>query len=102
MGVFLVGAYQEILGDLHNLFGDTDAVHITVSSAGYSVDEVVEGDTVTEVLSYVQYNRHELIESIRRASEESILRGTLTKNEAKALMKHYEEGLSGYTYLEDP
>jgi arginine decarboxylase len=102
MGVFLVGAYQEILGDLHNLFGDTDAVHITVSSAGYSVDEVVEGDTVTEVLSYVQYNRHELVESIRRASEESILRGSLTKNEAKALMKHYEEGLSGYTYLEDP
>lgn len=102
MGVFLVGAYQEILGDLHNLFGDTDAVHISVSEAGYSVDEVVEGDTVTEVLSYVQYNRHELVESIRRASEESILRGTLTKNEAKALMKHYEEGLSGYTYLEDP
>ena len=102
MGVFLVGAYQEILGDLHNLFGDTDAVHITVSSAGYSVDEVVEGDTVTEVLSYVQYNRHELVESIRRASEDSILKGTLTKNEAKALMKHYEEGLSGYTYLEDP
>lgn len=102
MGVFLVGAYQEILGDLHNLFGDTDAVHITLSSAGYTVDEVVEGDTVTEVLSYVQYNRHELIESIRRTSEESISRGTLTKNEAKALMKHYEEGLSGYTYLEDP
>lgn len=102
MGVFLVGAYQEILGDLHNLFGDTDAVHITLSSAGYTVDEVVEGDTVTEVLSYVQYNRHELIESIRRTSEESINRGTLTKNEAKALMKHYEEGLSGYTYLEEP
>ncbi|MDX9730609.1 MAG: biosynthetic arginine decarboxylase [Bdellovibrionales bacterium] len=102
MGVFLVGAYQEILGDLHNLFGDTDAVHISVSSAGYSVDEVVAGDSVSEVLSYVQYNRHELVESIRRASEDSILRGTLTKNEAKALMKHYEEGLSGYTYLEDP
>jgi arginine decarboxylase len=102
MGVFLVGAYQEILGDLHNLFGDTDAVHITVSNAGYTVDEVVEGDTVTEVLSWVQYNRAELIESIRRASEESIARGSLTKNEAKALMKHYEEGLSGYTYLEDP
>jgi arginine decarboxylase len=102
MGVFLVGAYQEILGDLHNLFGDTDAVHITVSNAGYTVDEVVEGDTVTEVLSWVQYNRAELIESIRRASEESIARGSLTKNEAQALMKHYEEGLSGYTYLEDP
>jgi arginine decarboxylase len=102
MGVFLVGAYQEILGDLHNLFGDTDAVHITITSAGYTVDHVVEGDTVTEVLSYVQYNRPELIESIRRASEDSILRGSISKNEARLLMRHYEEGLSGYTYLEDP
>ena len=102
MGVFLVGAYQEILGDLHNLFGDTDAVHITVTSSGYTVDHVVEGDTVTEVLSYVQYNRPELIESIRRASEESIQSGTITKLEARLLMKHYEEGLAGYTYLEDP
>lgn len=102
MGVFMVGAYQEILGDLHNLFGDTDAVHITVTNAGYTVDHVVEGDTVTEVLSYVQYHRPELIESIRRASEESILRGTITKNEARLLMRHYEEGLSGYTYLEEP
>ncbi|RYZ67074.1 MAG: biosynthetic arginine decarboxylase, partial [Proteobacteria bacterium] len=102
MGVFLVGAYQEILGDLHNLFGDTDAVHITVTSSGYTVDHVVEGDTVTEVLSYVQYNRPELIESIRKAIEESILRGTIAKNEARLLMRHYEQGLSGYTYLEDP
>ncbi len=102
MGVFLVGAYQEILGDLHNLFGDTDAVHITVTNAGYTVDHVVEGDTVTEVLSYVQYHRPELIESIRRASEESILQGTISKQEARLLMRHYEEGLSGYTYLEDP
>lgn len=102
MGVFLVGAYQEILGDLHNLFGDTDAVHITVTNAGYTVDHLVEGDTVTEVLSYVQYHRPELIESIRRASEESILKGTITKAEARLLMRHYEEGLSGYTYLEDP
>ncbi len=102
MGVFLVGAYQEILGDLHNLFGDTDAVHITVTSAGYTVDHVVEGDTVTEVLSYVQYQRPELIENIRRASEESILKGSINKQEARLLMRHYEEGLSGYTYLEDP
>ena len=102
MGVFLIGAYQEILGDLHNLFGDTDAVHITVTNAGYTVDHVVEGDTVTEVLSYVQYHRPELIESIRRASEESILKGTISKQEARLLMRHYEEGLSGYTYLEDP
>ncbi len=102
MGVFLVGAYQEILGDLHNLFGDTDAVHITVTQAGYTVDHFVEGDTVTEVLSYVQYNRPELLEAIRRASEESILKGQISRNEARQLMKHYEVGLSGYTYLEDP
>jgi arginine decarboxylase len=102
MGVFLVGAYQEILGDLHNLFGDTDAVHITVTNAGYTVDHVVEGDTVTEVLSYVQYQRPELIESIRRASEDSILSGTISKAEARLLMRHYEQGLAGYTYLEDP
>jgi arginine decarboxylase len=101
MGVFLVGAYQEILGDLHNLFGDTDAVHVTVTNAGYSVDHVVEGDTVTEVLSYVQYHRPELIESIRKAAEESILSGTITKHESRLLLRHYEEGLSGYTYLED-
>ncbi len=101
MGVFLVGAYQEILGDLHNLFGDTDAVHITITNAGYTVDHVVEGDTVTEVLSYVQYQRPELIEGIRRASEHSILKGTITKAEARLLMRHYEEGLSGYTYLEE-
>ncbi len=101
LGVFLVGAYQEILGDLHNLFGDTDAVHITVTSAGYTVDHVVEGDTVTEVLSYVQYQRPELIEGIRRASEESILSGAISKAEARLLMRHYEEGLSGYTYLEE-
>ncbi len=102
MGVFLVGAYQEILGDLHNLFGDTDAVHITVTSSGYTIDHVVEGDTVTEVLSYVQYQRPELIENIRKASEDSILRGSISKLEARLLMRHYEEGLSGYTYLEDP
>jgi arginine decarboxylase len=101
MGVFLLGAYQEILGDLHNLFGDTDAVHVTVTSAGYSVDEVVEGDTVTEVLSYVQYNRAELIESVRRAAEESIQNGSITKNESRLLLRIYEEGLAGYTYLED-
>ena len=102
MGVFLVGAYQEILGDLHNLFGDTDAVHITLTNTGYTVDHVVEGDTVTEVLSYVQYHRAELVEGIRLASEESILSGTITKQEARLLMRHYEEGLSGYTYLEEP
>jgi arginine decarboxylase len=102
IGVFLTGAYQEILGDLHNLFGDTDAVHVSVTEAGYTIDHYVPGDTVTEVLSYVQYNRSQLIEQVRQATEESILKGQLSKQDAKLLIKHYEEGLSGYTYLEEP
>jgi arginine decarboxylase len=101
VGVFLTGAYQEILGDLHNLFGDTDAVFVSLSEAGYTIDHYVPGDTVTEVLSYVQFERSTMVDSVRQATEESIQQGTITKQEAKLLVKHYEEGLSGYTYLED-
>ncbi len=101
-GVFLTGAYQEILGDMHNLFGDTDAVHISLSEDGnYSVDSLVRGDRVKDVLSYVQYQSHELIEKIRQASEVSIRKGSLSKQEAKWLMKNYTDGLMGYTYLKD-
>lgn len=102
VAVFLTGAYQEILGDLHNLFGDTDAVHVSLHETGYSLDHYVPGDTVTEVLSYVQYRHHNMVDSVRQAAEESIQKGTISKQEAKLLIKHYEEGLSGYTYLEDP
>lgn len=102
LAVFLTGAYQEILGDLHNLFGDTDAVHVSVTNTGYTLDHFVPGDTVTEVLSYVQYTQTNMVEAIRNACEEGIQKGNLTKQEAKLLIKHYEEGLSGYTYLEDP
>lgn len=101
LGVFLTGAYQEILGDLHNLFGDTDAVHISLTQAGYTIDHYVPGDTVTEVLSYVQYGRSEMVDSVRQATEEAIQNGNITKQDARLLIKHYEEGLSGYTYLED-
>lgn len=101
LGVFLTGAYQEILGDLHNLFGDTDAVHISIGEAGYTIDHYVPGDTVTEVLTYVQFGRAEMVDSVRQATEESIQSGSITKQEAKLLIKHYEEGLSGYTYLEE-
>jgi arginine decarboxylase len=101
LGVFLTGAYQEILGDLHNLFGDTDAVHISLNGIGYTIDHYVPGDTVTEVLSYVQYGRSEMVDNVRQATEESIQKGTITKQEAKLLIRHYEEGLSGYTYLEE-
>jgi arginine decarboxylase len=101
LGVFLTGAYQEILGDLHNLFGDTDAVHISIHESGYTVDHYVPGDTVTEVLTYVQFGRAEMVDNVRQFTEESIANGNITKQEAKALIRHYEEGLSGYTYLEE-
>lgn len=101
LAVFLTGAYQEILGDLHNLFGDTDAVHISINENGYTVDHYVPGDTVTEVLTYVQFGRAEMVDSVRQYTEESIASGNITKQEAKNLIRHYEEGLSGYTYLEE-
>ena len=99
IATFLVGAYQEILGDLHNLFGDTDAVHVKLSDDGYSVEHVVEGDSVTEVLSYVQYNKDDLIAKVRRAVEAALREKRLTMAESGRLMKRYEEGLEGYTYL---
>lgn len=99
LAVFLTGAYQEILGDLHNLFGDTDAVHVSLTDTGYQIDHVVEGDDVKEVLQYVEYHRADLIERIRKATESSILRGTISRSEARLLLEHYERGLSSYTYL---
>ena len=99
IATFLVGAYQEILGDLHNLFGDTDAVHVKLTADGYSVEHVVEGDSVTEVLSYVQYSKDDLIAKVRRAVESALRDKRLTMAESGRLMKRYEEGLEGYTYL---
>ncbi|MEO8361334.1 MAG: biosynthetic arginine decarboxylase, partial [Vicinamibacteria bacterium] len=100
IATFLVGAYQEILGDLHNLFGDTDAVHVKLANdGGYSVEHVVEGDSVTEVLSYVQYSKDDLIARVRRAVEVALREKRLTMAESGRLMKRYEEGLEGYTYL---
>ena len=101
LGVFLVGAYQEILGDLHNLFGDTNAVHIALDRDGYRIDHFVEGDSVTEVLGYVQYSKEDLIQRVRQANEEALRRGLLTFEESALLMRRYEEGLEGYTYLEE-
>ena len=99
IATFLVGAYQEILGDLHNLFGDTDAVHVKLAEDGYSVQHVVEGDSVTEVLTYVQYSKDDLIARVRRAVEVALREKRLTMAESGRLMKRYEEGLEGYTYL---
>ncbi len=101
IGVFLVGAYQEILGDLHNLFGDTNAVHIALDESGYRIDHVVEGDSVTEVLGYVQYQKSYLMQRMRQANEEALRKGLLTFEESALLMKRYDDGLAGYTYLEE-
>jgi len=101
LGVFLVGAYQEILGDLHNLFGDTNAVHIALDGDSYRIAHVVEGDSVTEVLGYVQYQKQNLVQRVRQASEEALRKGLLTFEESALLMKRFDEGLTGYTYLEE-
>ncbi len=97
LGIFLTGAYQEILGDLHNLFGDTNAVHIRLSENGYEVAELVHGDTVTEVLAYVQFRASDLLATFRR--KVSAAKG-ITREEANSFIADYVAGLDGYTYLE--
>jgi arginine decarboxylase len=99
IGTFLVGAYQEILGDLHNLFGDTDAVHVKLDADDYTVEHVVAGDSVAEVLSYVQYSKDDLISRVRRAVEAALREKRLTMAESGRFMRRYEESLAGYTYL---
>ena len=103
IGAFLVGAYQEILGDMHNLFGDTNAVHVRLSPEGEVIlDEVIKGDTVREVLNYVQFKAENLITRLRRSVEAAVREGRLGYEESGRLLRFYEEGLHGYTYLEDP
>ncbi|HZZ43852.1 MAG TPA: biosynthetic arginine decarboxylase [Tepidisphaeraceae bacterium] len=98
---FLVGAYQEILGDLHNLLGDTNAVHVSVDDDGHvSIDEVIEGDTVREVLQYVQFSADDLMRAMRKTVERALKEGKLSLDESRVLLKFYEFGLEGYTYLE--
>jgi arginine decarboxylase len=101
LGAFLVGAYQEILGDLHNLFGDTNAVHIGLDQDGKVVLEaVIQGDTVREVLDYVQFQSKTLVEQFRRAVEAAVRDGKISFEESGTLLRFYEDGLNGYTYLE--
>jgi arginine decarboxylase len=97
LGIFLTGAYQEILGDLHNLFGDTNAVHVRLEPGGYAVTDLVHGDTVTEVLAYVQFRASDLLATFRRKVSAA---KTLTRQEANAFIADYVAGLEGYTYLE--
>ena len=100
IGVFLVGAYQEILGDMHNLFGDTNAVHISCHEDGYEIDQVIDGETVAEVLDYVQYNPKKLVRNVERWVTESMKQGKITPEEGREFLSNYRSGLYGYTYLE--
>ena len=100
IGVFLVGAYQEILGDMHNLFGDTNAVHISVDERGYSIDQVIDGETVAEVLDYVQFNPKKLVRTLETWVSKSVKEGKITVDEGKEFLSNYRSGLYGYTYLE--
>ncbi len=99
LGLFLNGAYQEILGDLHNLFGDTNAVHVRMEEEGYMVSAVIKGDSVQEVLGYVEYEPQRMVERVRRQAERAMRQGLITLKNVKLLMSHYEESLRGYTYL---
>jgi arginine decarboxylase len=99
LGLFLGGAYQEIMGNLHNLFGDTNAVHIKLTPKGYKIEHVVKGDTMQEVVGYVQYDVEDLIESIRQKAEQALLENRIEISEAQRLLQNYEHSLSKYTYL---
>jgi arginine decarboxylase len=100
LGVFLVGAYQEILGDLHNLFGDTNAVHVSVDEDGYKIDQVIDGETIAEVLDYVQYNSKKLVRTVETWVTSSVKAGIISLEEGKEFLSNYRSGLYGYTYLE--
>ena len=101
LGIFLIGAYQEILGDLHNLFGNTNTVHVSLASGGgYQIEHVVTGDTVTDVLKYVSYSREDLVARVRRFAELAVRANRMTLEETRSMLRMYEEGLAGYTYLE--
>jgi len=101
LGVFLVGAYQETLGDLHNLFGDTHVVHIRLDDDGeWWIDEVVRGDSAKEVLGYVQYDVNRLLPDMSQDCERAVREKRLTVEESRILLNFYESGLNGYTYLE--
>ena len=100
VGVFLVGAYQEILGDMHNLFGDTNAEHISIKDGQYHIDQIFDGETVEEVLDYVQYNPKKLVRQLEIWVSKSVQEGKITLEEGKEFLSNYRNGLYGYTYLE--
>lgn len=101
LGVFLVGAYQEILGDLHNLFGDTNAVHIKVKGDEYVIDKIIEGETVADVLEYVQFSPKKMARTVEVWVTSSVKKGIITAEEGREFLSNYRSGLYGYTYLEE-
>jgi len=103
LGVFLVGAYQEILGDLHNLFGDTHAVHISLDPSGnVKLESLIKGDTVREVLDYVEFDTETLLRKLRDSVENAVREGRVDFEESGRMLRFFEDGLHGYTYLEEP
>ena len=100
IGVFLVGAYQEILGALHNLFGDTNVVHIFTEETGYKIDQIIDGESVEEVLEYAQYNPKKLVRTVETWVMSSVKQGKISVEEGKEFLSNYRSGLYGYTYLE--
>jgi arginine decarboxylase len=100
IGVFLVGAYQEILGDLHNLFGDTNAVHISVNKDSYLIEQVIDGETIADVLEYVEYSPKKLARNVESWVTSSLKEGKISLEEGREFLSNYRSGLYGYTYLE--
>jgi len=101
VAVYLVGAYQEILGDLHNLFGDTNAVHIDVEGDGWRIDQIIDGESVADVLEYVQFDDKKLVRDIESWVSASVKEKRITVGEGKEFLNIYRSGLYGYTYLEE-
>ncbi|MEB3311133.1 MAG: biosynthetic arginine decarboxylase [Snowella sp.] len=99
LGMFLVGAYQEIMGNFHNLFGDINVVHIQMNPKGYQIEHLVKGDKISEVLSYVQYDAEDLIENMRRYTEQALEDNHMTLEQSQLLLENYERSLRHYTYL---
>ena len=102
LGVFLIGAYQETLGDLHNLFGDTNVVSLEISDDGeYTINQEIEGDAVEDVLQYVEYDTKALMARMKQKAETAIRKGNLSAKDRREVISAYQEGLRGYTYFEE-
>jgi arginine decarboxylase len=100
LGVYLVGAYQEILGDLHNLFGDTNVVHISCSGDSYEIEKIINGESVSDVLEYVNFSDKALVRTMENWVKGSVQSGKITAQEGREFLSIYRSGLYGYTYLE--